>query len=112
MHNQKVKVSASIELMVTWKRDEPNSYEDDYTFVGSITFEPAKFNDNENIAGVAKAEAIKNAAKEIGQKFGRNLNPQNSDSDFLLELTQAPPKPPSMTKAIKNLNNQVEKNNQ
>ena len=55
--------SASIELIFL-----------DRILLGAITFHDTDYPDNRDFAGTALSECLKNAAKKLGNRFGRSLN--------------------------------------
>jgi len=60
-------ISASIELVV-------QTPEINRTLVGGITFHPSEYPNNYDFVGIAISECTKNAAKKLGDRFGRSLN--------------------------------------
>ena len=46
----------------------------DRVLVGTITFHETDYDDNRDYAAIAASECIKNAAKRLGNRFGRSLN--------------------------------------
>ena len=60
-------ISASIELVI-------QTPEINRTLVGGITFHPSEYPNNYDFVGIAISECTKNAAKKLGDKFGRSLN--------------------------------------
>lgn len=60
-------ISASIELNV-------QTLDLNRTLVGGITFHPSEYPNNYDYVGIAISECTKNAAKKLGDKFGRSLN--------------------------------------
>lgn len=78
-------VSASIELCVLYRfcnevQLTDGSLHITYTplrkriLVGAVTFDDFSYAGNLDFAGTALSEAIKNAAKKLGPRFGKNLN--------------------------------------
>lgn len=45
-----------------------------YTFVGAYTFNISRYQDNQDWSATGLSECIKNAAKNIGRKYGMYLN--------------------------------------
>jgi len=81
---------ASLELVVTYKVVVPVSpykrqlgdaaleeIEITRTLVGAVSFDVSFFG-NDHIANTAKSLAIANASTELGNRFGRNLNPKEA----------------------------------
>lgn len=67
-------ISASVELTV-WVRRNPNeALMISRTITGACTFSDADFAGNLDFVGTALSECIKNAAKKLGARFGKNLN--------------------------------------
>jgi hypothetical protein len=62
-HFEQDLISASIDLEF-----------DNRTVTGGITFRPDDYAPNEDFAAIAISECIKNAAKKLGNRFGRSLN--------------------------------------
>lgn len=72
MYGTTLMVSASIELRVEYgDMKETDSYR---RLVGAVTFSDMDYAGNLDFAGTALSEAIKNAAKKLGPRFGKNLN--------------------------------------
>lgn len=69
-------ISASVELIVYHYADESRIYR---SMVGAITFTDIAYGSNLNFAATALSECIKNAAKKLGPRFGKNLNGRGGD---------------------------------
>lgn len=64
-------IAASIELVIEYA-DGGNTIK--RTFVGAANFDIKAISPNSHFLATVKSECIKNAASEIGKKFGRGLN--------------------------------------
>lgn len=72
-------ITASVELDVTY---EAVVLHGDYIYrkmVGATTFTDSKHGSNLDFAATALSECIKNAAKKLGPRFGKNLNGRAGD---------------------------------
>lgn len=90
-------ISASVELSVRYKikTGEPGFGVWDTVrrrISGAVTFTDATHGSNLNFAATALSECIKNAAKKLGPRFGRNLN----DRGAMLAIQDAPSLKPKM----------------
>lgn len=65
-------ISASIELLIPWKDDKGGISE--RKLVGSCNFLITAYSPNSHFVATAKSECVKNAASDLGKKFGRGLN--------------------------------------
>ena len=65
-------ISASLELVIPWKDD--NGILSVRTLVGACNFEINSYAPNRHFVATAKSECVKNAASDLGRKFGRGLN--------------------------------------
>jgi hypothetical protein len=63
-------ISASLELWVP----AYGTIDHYRALTGAITFKAADYAPNEDFAAIAVSECIKNAAKKLGNRFGRSLN--------------------------------------
>lgn len=78
---------------------------EEYSFVGATSFHSKRFTGNDNYGATALAECIKNAAKNIGVKYGSALNAAMYElgNEVVTQVTQkAKPKDPMKT-GISNL---------
>jgi hypothetical protein len=75
-------ISACLELVIPWKDD--NGILSVRTLVGACNFEINSYAPNRHFVATAKSECVKNAASDLGKKFGRDLNfnvaPLSSDA--------------------------------
>jgi hypothetical protein len=65
-------VSASLELVIPWKDDIGRITERRLT--GGCNFVISSYAPNGHFVATAKSECVKNAASDLGRKFGRGLN--------------------------------------
>src|SRR3954469_7637269 len=65
-------ISASLELLIPWKDDKGVIAE--RKLVGGCNFTIASYFPNSHFVATAKSECVKNAASDLGKKFGRGLN--------------------------------------
>src|SRR5262249_17119691 len=65
-------IGASLELLIPWTNDDGSRAERKLT--GVCNFQIASYVPNGHYVATAKSECIKNAASELGKKFGRGLN--------------------------------------
>lgn len=65
-------ISASIELLIPWTDDKGVITE--RKLVGSCNFIITSYAPNWHFIATAKSECVKNAANDLGKKFGRGLN--------------------------------------
>lgn len=65
-------VSASLELVIPWKDDSGRITERRLT--GGCNFVISSYAPNGHFVATAKSECVKNAASDLGRKFGRGLN--------------------------------------
>lgn len=65
-------ISACIELVIPWT-DEKGKVTD-RTLVGACNFLTGSYAPNSHFVATAKSECVKNAASDLGKKFGRGLN--------------------------------------
>lgn len=65
-------ISASLELLIPWKNDSGVVME--RKLVGSCNFLVTAYLPNSHCVATAKSECVKNAASDLGKKFGRGLN--------------------------------------
>ena len=79
-------ISASIELVI-------QTPEINRTLVGGITFHPSEYPNNYDFVGIAISECTKNAAKKLGDKFGRSLNGRTELRQSKAEKERAKIKP-------------------
>lgn len=75
-------VEASLELVIPWKADDGVTRE--RRLVGGCNFTVPDYAPNGHFVATAKSECVKNAASDLGKRFGRGLNEG-------LEFQQAPP---------------------
>lgn len=94
-------VSASLELVIPWRDDAGNVTE--RKLVGACNFEVNSYAPNSHFIATAKSECVKNAASDLGKKFGRSLN----DRIFLVNAEVIPL--PSPTGKIKPDNDMLER---
>lgn len=64
-------ISASLELLIPWKEGNVIT---DRKLVGSCNFIITSYAPNWHFVATAKSECVKNAASDLGKKFGRGLN--------------------------------------
>lgn len=71
-----VLISGSLELSVTYYicHKDGREIHGCRTLIGAVTFTDDTHGSNLNFAATAKSECIKNAAKQLGRRFGRYLN--------------------------------------
>src|SRR5258707_2787916 len=74
MYGTTLMISASIQLLVEYGQDDKGAGGVYRRLVGAVTFANMDYADNLDFAGTALSEAIKNAAKKLGPRFGKNLN--------------------------------------
>lgn len=77
-------ISASVELCVSYavnigKPGYGHWVVLNRTLVGAVTFTDLKHGSNLDFAATGLSEAIKNAAKKLGPRFGKNLNGRGGD---------------------------------
>jgi hypothetical protein len=65
-------VSASLELVIPWKDDSGMVVI--RRLAGACNFEIGSYAPNRHFVATAKSECVKNAASDLGKKFGRSLN--------------------------------------
>lgn len=65
-------MSASLELLIPWKDDKGVMLE--RKLVGACNFLITAYSPNSHFVATAKSECVKNAANDLGKKFGRGLN--------------------------------------
>ena len=65
-------VSASLELVIPWKDD--SGVVVIRRLAGACNFEIGSYAPNRHFVATAKSECVKNAASDLGKKFGRSLN--------------------------------------
>lgn len=65
-------ISASLELLIPWKDEKGVITE--RKLVGSCNFIITAYAPNWHFVATAKSECVKNAASDLGKKFGRGLN--------------------------------------
>lgn len=108
-------VELDLEFMVFPFDDKNKSLTENYKFVGTSTFniksEQPEGDVNDNWSAIGLANAIKNAAKNIGNAYGKQLNtPESYCPNY--ETTQEKQKDNTTRKAIANiLNSQSKKIN-
>jgi len=76
-----------------------------YSFVGATSFHSKRYAGNDNYGATALAECIKNAAKNIGRKFGSALNPAMYElgNEVATQVVQQAKKKDPMKAGIDNL---------
>lgn len=65
-------VAASLELVLPWTKENGTVVE--RKLVGGCNFIIATYAPNSHFVATAKSECVKNAASDLGKKFGRGLN--------------------------------------
>jgi hypothetical protein len=65
-------LSASLELVIPWKDDSGKITE--RRLVGCCNFAISNYTPNLHFVATAKSECVKNAASDLGKRFGRGLN--------------------------------------
>jgi hypothetical protein len=65
-------ISASLELLIPWK--DGKGVISERKLVGSCNFIISSYAPNWHFVATAKSECVKNAASDLGKKFGRGLN--------------------------------------
>lgn len=65
-------IAASLELVIPWKDDKGIIIE--RKLVGSCNFSISSYAPNSHFVATAKSECVKNAASDLGKRFGRGLN--------------------------------------
>lgn len=77
-------VSASLELVIPWKDDSGGVVI--RRLAGACNFEIGSYAPNRHFVATAKSECMKNAASDLGKKFGRSLN-----DDLLVAVSNPAP---------------------
>lgn len=65
-------IGASLELVIPWVDEEGKTIE--RRLVGACNFAITAYAPNKHFVATAKSECVKNAALDLGSKFGRGLN--------------------------------------
>lgn len=65
-------IAASLELVILWKED--NHFASERRLTGCCNFIIGSYAPNSHFVATAKSECVKNAASDLGKKFGRGLN--------------------------------------
>lgn len=65
-------IGASLELVIPWADDNGKIVE--RRLVGGCNFAITAYAPNSHFVAIAKSECVKNAASDLGRKFGRGLN--------------------------------------
>ena len=86
-------ISASLELIIPWTDDNGKIIERRLT--GACNFPVASYAPNGHFVATAKSECVKNAASDLGRRFGRDLN-------AMIVKTPTEPLPEVPLEAIKN----------
>jgi hypothetical protein len=81
-------ITASIVLVIPWT--EFNGKAVQRRLTGSCNFTMANYAPNSHFLATAKSECVKNAASDLGPKFGRGLNDTHHDEGRQVEF-EAPP---------------------
>jgi hypothetical protein len=77
-------ISNSLELNLTFQ--DPFGVRSSHKFVGAITFKDSDYTPNEDYEGIAIAESLKNAAKNIGRAYNPML-------DVIQNISEPSPSP-------------------
>lgn len=87
-------ISASLELLIPWKDDKGIGTE--RKLVGTCNFLITSYAPNSHFVATAKSECVKNAASDLGKKFGRSLNegmvPLGKEAVVIEQLKRKPDK--------------------
>lgn len=65
-------IGADLELIIFWKNEDGTTTE--RRLIGVCNFVVGNYVPNGHIVATAKSECVKNAASDLGKKFGRGLN--------------------------------------
>jgi len=76
-------IGASLELVIPWKSDDGDITERRLT--GGCNFIILAYFPNNHFIAIAKSECVKNAASDLGPKFGRGLNDSVVPDDSEIE---------------------------
>ena len=86
-------IAASLELVILWKED--NHFASERRLIGCCNFIIGSYAPNGHFVATAKSECVKNAASDLGKRFGRGLNQEIA---LIQSETPALEKPPSKMK--------------
>lgn len=86
-------ISASLELVIPWKDDNGKTAE--RRLIGCCNFVISSYVPNGHFVATAKSECVKNAASDLGKKFGRGLNEETA---LAVEAPTASEKPKTKMK--------------